>query len=305
MTDNSFEREQWEKEQEFRKREVEVKESEAATKNRELAVKEQEAGIKDREQRLKNRELRLRIIELRKSRFTNPVFLGIIGATVAAAGTAIGAGIVAWSQIELEKERSAAQQEIERFKADSTLILEVVKTSDEAKARQNLKFLVTTRLITNETRRRQLEDRLANPEPVATLPANTPDFLATPGLNVTCAITQDVNVQSIAAEIERNLKNSGLFSNVQATSALDLATIIVEFAARTSARCNPGGWKVVIVIKKVRGMVTVAIDVPIPRVLWVAFSSTITTDFIADLTKMLESKGAGKVTCAALSTASQ
>ena len=101
--DNAFEQVKWEKELELRKREVSVKELEAATKAREAVIKEEETRIKDREQRLKNREFTLKIIELRKSRFTNPVFLAIIGATVTAAGTAIGSWWTTRSQQDLER----------------------------------------------------------------------------------------------------------------------------------------------------------------------------------------------------------
>jgi hypothetical protein len=288
--DNAFEHEKWEKETEFRRREVEVKELEVATKNREVAVREQEASIKDREQRLKNRELRLKLIELRKSRFTNPVFLAIVGATVTAAGTAVGA----WYS-------ASAQQTIERLKADSALFVEVIKTG-EKEARNNLQFLVDNHLINDETRRTQIQEYLASSKPIPTLPPNVPTLSDAQGLSVTCKIPQDVDVPTIAAAIEKNLSARRAVSTVQTTVAADSAAIVVELTVSSGGNVCPGGGprsgKLFVTIRKASGAIAINFDIAIPRLLLVAFSANMPTDFVAGLTKMLESTvGAGKVTC--------
>jgi hypothetical protein len=293
--DKLFERKKWKSELDIRKREVGVQELEAA-------IKQKEAEIKDREQRLKNRELRLKILELRRSRLTNPVFLAIIGATVTAGGTAIGAWFTARSQMELEEKRQLAQQQIERFKADSTLILEVVKTSNATVARDNLKFLVTTEQISDEQRRNRIEKYLAGPGPTPTLPAPTTGLHVAQGLSLACSIPQDIDLLMLAAEVEKNLRISKTVSNVQTASKADLVTLIVELTVNDGGAACPGvgprSGRVVIVIRKVTGKITIDFDVAIPRLLWVAFSPNITRDVIADLTKMLESKmGVGKVVC--------
>lgn len=294
--DNAFEQVKWEKELELRKREVSVKELEAATKAREAVIKEEETRIKDREQRLKNRELRLKIIELRKSRFTNPVFLAIIGATVTAAGTAIGSW---WT--------TRSQQDLERLKADSMLFLEVIRTGDNIqKAKNNLEFLVDANLINDEPRRDKIRNYLASAKPIPTLPATTQPAPIGPGLAVTCVTPQETDLEAIASEIAANLKGTPTVTNVQMTTAKDSATLDVDLAFGSARLGCPGGsraGKVTITMRKAGNVVSINVDAPVPRVLWAAFAPNMANDFVAGLTKLMEKKvGAGKVTCTQAAT---
>jgi hypothetical protein len=221
-TDKAFEREKWIKDVELREREIAIKQTEAAIKAREVTVKESE-------QNLKARELRLKALELKRSKFTNPLFLAILGATVAATGTAIGAGIAAWSQMSLEQTRALAQQDIERFKADSTLVLEVIKTNnDTAKAKDNLQFLVGTGLIANAQRRAEIAAYLKGTGPVPTLASPTPLPNASQGIGARCTLPSTVDIQKIGAEFEKAWSGTPTFSNVRLTDNIDSATVSAD-----------------------------------------------------------------------------
>jgi len=92
----------------------------------------------EREFALKERELSFRETEARRSRWWNPLAIAIMGASIAAAGSAL----VSW-------QNSRASLAVESLKAESARIFEVVKTGDPDTAARNLEFLLRTGLIQN------------------------------------------------------------------------------------------------------------------------------------------------------------
>jgi hypothetical protein len=271
---------------------------EVELREREIAVKEFEAEIKKREAVLKNRELQLKVFELKRSRLTNPLFLAIVGAIVAGAGTAIGAGIAAWAQIRLEQTKSIAQQDIERFKADSTLVLEVIKTNnDTEKARANLKFLLGTGLITDKTRRDELATYLQGAGPVATLPAAVPRVDSSQNVGVTCRMPLTADIPKVSAEIEKEWRANPNFSNIAVTVGPNSATITAEMQI---AGITGLGMRATATIRQTSSAVIVTVTREIPGTLEVLLgpiSPVIFKGVAETYTKILERVGVGGVVC--------
>jgi hypothetical protein len=261
---------------------------EFALRRREVEAKEVEADVRDREQRLKNRELRLKIIELRKSRYTNPLFLALIGTSV----TAISAVVSAWWA-------SQNQAEIERFKADSTLILQLTNTAgDEKKARDNLAFLVDSKLITDVPRREEIKLYLDSKKPVPSGAQSSAQ-----GFGATCTMARDFDLPQIVEDMEKSLRANQTISGVEVAKSANLASLAVAFAVPNVGFACPGtgprAGRVIITMLKTNRTLRIDFDVPIPRLLWAAFSPGVTSDLVASLTKMLEGKlDPGSVKCA-------
>jgi hypothetical protein len=92
----------------------------------------------DREFSLRERELTFKQEEARRSWWWNPLAIAILGAAMAALGSAY----VSW-------QNNNANLGLETFKAESARVFEVVKTGDPNKAAENLSFLLDTGLIQN------------------------------------------------------------------------------------------------------------------------------------------------------------
>jgi len=101
-------------------------------------VAEQE--LRRREVALKERELDFKILDAGRSRWINPLTLGILAAVVAAIGSLAVAVITGRDGRILEQSH-----------AESDRILEMIKTGDPDKAANNLKFLLDAGLISNPT----------------------------------------------------------------------------------------------------------------------------------------------------------
>jgi hypothetical protein len=124
MDGNAFEQTKWEEEKALRNRELEIREKEA-----QATIKAQET-----------------------SRWTNPLVLAVLAATLAGIGNLAVAWKTGSDQFDLTKSKNNEEREIEETKAESARILEVVKVSDPDRAAQNLAFLLDSGLITNEAR---------------------------------------------------------------------------------------------------------------------------------------------------------
>jgi hypothetical protein len=111
---------------------------------------------RDKEFALKERELKLR--EKQAGVWCNPVFLGLIAATLALSGNMYAT----WSQ-----NKTAERQA--HLKAQSDLIVEAIKTGDPKRAAKNLLFLIQLGLIDDSNGR--MKTALSNPEEVPVLPA--------------------------------------------------------------------------------------------------------------------------------------
>jgi hypothetical protein len=135
---------------------------------------------------LRTRELALKEAELQAKRaappaspwYTNPLVLAILAATVAAIGNAVVATVNGRMQRRLENTKRDAELTLEATKAESTRILEMIKTGDTEAAAKNLQFLVDTGLVASPERAEKLRNYLADRAPGSgpALPATSPRF---------------------------------------------------------------------------------------------------------------------------------
>jgi carboxypeptidase family protein len=98
---------------------------------------ERESADKQREFDLREREVAAKEKELRQSRWSNPLVIGLFAAALGLAGN-----------IWVEHANNKWAKDAERSKAQSTLILDAIKTGDADKACKNLLFFVRLGLIT-------------------------------------------------------------------------------------------------------------------------------------------------------------
>lgn len=140
----SFEREKWLKDVEFREREI--------------LIREREQGNRDTELKLKEREHRA-------SAWRNPLTVAIFAAAVAAAGNAVVAVVNGSLQRDLDSQKRNSEFSLERSKAESTRILEMIKTGDPERAAANLEFLLQSGLIIDEGLSTKVEAYLKNRRP--------------------------------------------------------------------------------------------------------------------------------------------
>jgi|SRR6516162_555581 hypothetical protein len=104
----------------------------------------------DRDFALRERELAFKEAEARRARLWNPIAIAILGAAIAAGGSAF----VSW-------QNNTANLELERLRKESARILEVVKTGDLDSAAKNLEFLLSTGLIQSSLIARSVADYLS------------------------------------------------------------------------------------------------------------------------------------------------
>lgn len=121
---------------------------------READLREREVKAKEREQQSRAEEVALKREEVRRSRWSSPLVLAVLAATVAAIGNA---GVAWWNSREqhrLETERADAVRQLEKSKSEAALILEAIKTgtADPDKAAVNLTFLLDVGLISDPVR---------------------------------------------------------------------------------------------------------------------------------------------------------
>jgi hypothetical protein len=101
------------------------------------------------EHELRCKEVGLKSKEINRSRWTNPLVIGVFAAAVAAVGNAGVTLISSYQQVSLERERATLTQKLnfdqsqamlnlEQAKSEGARILEVVKTNDPDKAAANL-----------------------------------------------------------------------------------------------------------------------------------------------------------------------
>ncbi len=105
-----------------------------------LSLQELEVRLKEEELRLKKAEVRSKEREIAASKWLNPVFLGLLAAALALLGN-----------IYVSRENNKNTQAVERLHAQSTLILEAIKTNGDADAAcKNLLFFAGIGLIQDE-----------------------------------------------------------------------------------------------------------------------------------------------------------
>jgi len=100
------------------------------------SLDEKSLALHEREVVAKEREVELKAEELRRSRWLNPVVLGLFATAVGLTGNFIIARI-----------NNSNTQRVERLRMQSSLIIEAVKTGGQAPACNNLVFLVGLGLV--------------------------------------------------------------------------------------------------------------------------------------------------------------
>lgn len=95
---------------------------------------------------------------------------------MAAAGSAVVAFVNGRQQRALELEKSGAEISLERTKAESNRILEMIKTGDQETAAANLSFLLKSGLVSDSLLERKLNTFLA-----ARAPSSGPALPSTSG----------------------------------------------------------------------------------------------------------------------------
>lgn len=145
---------------------------EAAARTRELDLKEREVVAREREVAAKEKESK-------KSRWSNPVFLGVLAALLALVGgvlaallALVGTFLSNWNARELEHQHS-----------QSEIVLEAMRTGSPEKACTNLLAFVNLKLLDDqgETIRKNCE---LSPATAPYLPANGISSNPLPGLTV-------------------------------------------------------------------------------------------------------------------------
>jgi hypothetical protein len=143
------EREKWEADLVRRDRDLEIRENEASIREKSL---EKEVSIKEK-------SLDLQEKEARRSRWSSPLVLAVVGAALAALGNAVVTYYSGVSQRELESRKTADAQALQENLAESQRILEMIKTGSPDKAAENLRFLLETKLV-SPTRQKDIASYL-------------------------------------------------------------------------------------------------------------------------------------------------
>jgi hypothetical protein len=128
----------------------------------EIAPQEKDLALKEREVVVHERELDLKDKELRRSKWLNPVAVGLFAATVGLIGN-IGVAFV----------NNQNTQTVERLRAQSDLVVEAIKTNNDTNAAcRNLVFLVQVNLLDDVNHAISKQCASAPPGP-PTLPASS------------------------------------------------------------------------------------------------------------------------------------
>jgi hypothetical protein len=131
----------------------------------ELDAKKRELDIKEREQATREADLDLRKKELASSTWRNPLTVAVFAAAAAAAGNAVVTVVNGNLQRDLEERKRTAEINLERSKAESIRILEMIKTGDTEKAAGNLAFLLESGLVNEPLLTKKLGNYLKSREP--------------------------------------------------------------------------------------------------------------------------------------------
>ena len=109
-----------------------------------------EVDFRERELKLQERDQDNRDVEQRAWSWRSPLIIVILTAALAAAGNAVIAVVNGWLQRDLENNKRIAELALEQSKAESTRILEMIKTGDAESAAANLQFLLEAGLISDQ-----------------------------------------------------------------------------------------------------------------------------------------------------------
>ncbi|NUU40369.1 hypothetical protein [Tardiphaga robiniae] len=271
MPRKTFEREKWEKD--------------VGLRERELAVKEREASAKQDGANAQTKEVAIKAAEYRRSRFTNPLSLAIIGATIAAIGSSAAAFLTARSQLKLEQ-----------FKADSALILEVIKSSKDEEAKKNLQFLIAIGAITDTERRKELSSYLDSDAPVPELLDSKPStYSGKQFVKVKCTIPLTAEVPAVLTRLDGWLKRENSVSGAVTTDLPDGALISYKVQPKSF---STEVLSVTLTVRKMESAVIVETNIALTG-LAAAFPAFVRDAVIREQTRELSAVTGGKVLCEA------
>ena len=150
------EREKFTREQEFKERDTRIKEEQVLLQREELAAKREEN---------------------QRTLFNNPLALAIIGATIAAIANVWVAFHNGNEQRAVEETKADNDRTLERQKAEDARIVSAI-TGETVQARERLRFLLDTHLITDPQTREYIEAYINTPQiinpPAITAPTTPP-----------------------------------------------------------------------------------------------------------------------------------
>jgi len=185
--------------------------------DREFALRERELYIQEQELALKTRELDLKAKDQQYARWFNPVFLGLLAATVTLMGNFF-----------IIKRQSAAALDQERVKAQSSLILEAIKTGDADRAVKNLEFFLQLGFIDDPNGR--ISSYLAQSQNVPVLPSmveRSPELKFSPEEREIA-----YRISKLIVAIEKLADRSNPDKLAAGASADDLRAVLRDFASK-------------------------------------------------------------------------
>jgi hypothetical protein len=130
-----------------------------------VGLRTRELDLREREQANRDAETELKRAEQASSRWRSPLVVAILAGAVAASGNAVVAWVNGTLQRDLESRKRDAEIRLEASKAETTRILEMIKTGDAESAARNLEFLLKTGLVTDPERVPRLTEFLASRAP--------------------------------------------------------------------------------------------------------------------------------------------
>lgn len=146
--------------------------SENKPKSLELELKEREVAAREREVAAKEREVAAKEKELQRSRWTSPLVIGLIAATLGLLGN-LTVAIV----------NNKATRDVERRKEQNNLVVELIRTGDPGKAAKNLLFFLDHGLLDDPDG--SIRKSLADQQTTPVLPAAaTPSVKTLGGLKI-------------------------------------------------------------------------------------------------------------------------
>jgi hypothetical protein len=127
---------------------------------REIELRNRELDLREREVAATEREVAAKEEELRRSRWSNPLVIGLLAAAVGLLGNLIVAII-----------NDRAAQDAERRRAKGNLVIELVRTGNTETAIKNLKFFLDRGLLDDPDN--SIRNALNNEKTVPVLPPST------------------------------------------------------------------------------------------------------------------------------------
>jgi hypothetical protein len=164
----------------------------------ELDARKDDLALRQREQDNRNVEIDLKRKEQAASKWRSPLIVAIWAAAIAGIGNAAVTALNGSLQRDLESEKGTRERALEENKAESTRILEMIKTGNNDTAAKNIAFLLKTGLVAQTDRVARLQQFLDTRPPGTGPSLPTPArFVFEPGGSLT--------TQSFQADLQATL----------------------------------------------------------------------------------------------------